>query len=198
MRILSLTASENKEVNLSYIPQFIAFDNIQNIDKITVTALGAGTVIDLNDNDNIKAVLQDDNFGTSGGILMLSDGLIPKENCQISVTSNATGTLKVFAFSLQKGTYVLRTNEVQTLANTSTRFENFHKLIFITNQTATNISMSKGDFSDTISFEELAIASTYGQVSQLKEISGQIADNVIVNSPSTTFTTIEQRINLLQ
>jgi len=200
MLLGSASAGTTTQFNLSYVPQYLDITNIATVTRLRVTALGKGTILDL-DATGLSA-LRNTRFQSTIATTVLSryflaNGIIKGMNCLIEVTNGATATNVYQGVQQDSGdaTLFYQSAIQKIFANTGVTFNKFAVLALPSMSTATDyvqIEMNDGANSrwDTLELR--------GYMAQYQSLDGTSSDFKIDNLDSiinnvTVYCTTDQQ-----
>lgn len=162
-KIMTIAASSSDQIKMSFTPQFLGIKTTGGnvsavISKVIVTREGSDTIINL-DGAGYQALSRTNTFDSieTGHCLLvpMADGWV-NGPATIQVITTAAGSCDVFAFSLNKGSNLVRSLIDTIVANQETRYEKFFK-VCVAGMTANdiiNFEMKDGT-AQLMSFDEV-------------------------------------------
>lgn len=116
MDIGTLTTGAGVEtpIDLTYLPQFIAFEAATQLTSLKVEVLGEGTIVDL-DADGLSTIGTSGMISqkTNGYLIPLADGLVKGKNVTLTFKNSAaqTPTIRAFSFNDEGANYIRSTQQ---------------------------------------------------------------------------------------
>lgn len=126
MIIGTIPASSTGTINLTYMPEYIAFVAATVPTQLRVTALGDGVICDL-DANGINALNGADEVSrlANAFVIRLADGMIKGRNVEITITNAVASVLTVYGYSERKGIDYLQSIRQTILASSGVEFRDF-------------------------------------------------------------------------
>jgi hypothetical protein len=160
---------------LTFIPEFIIFNNVVPLTSLKVEDQGDGVILDL-DATGIAALK---NFMFAGTVannvlLVLADGIRLNRNITVSGVTSAAGAIDFYTSGDNKGTATIKSTKAAILANNPTVFSKFTALFLPSLAAGDKVYVDYNDGSTQI-FEAAELSQLSGHFGN---VTGIVVNNV--------------------
>jgi hypothetical protein len=176
-------------IPLTYLPQYIYWNNATTPQSLQVRIQGDGVIVDLDTAGiNAFAALRLNGRVTNGFYIPLANGVIPAKNVEISFVNNVASAIDIYGFSLQKGNLYVQSLRSAVLAASGITVQKFAALAIpaIASTDVLNIEYKDGWIQQIADLELRALGALYqADVNGTGEF---IIDNFAQNVKTVRFT----------
>lgn len=114
-----------------WLPQFIFYVSATQLQRVKITLLGEGTIVDLDDAGlNAIGSAFRINDVTNGYVIPIADGFIPGQNVDYVFTNAAVATPVIYGFSLNRGTRPISSKTQTINADSGVTLDDFSLAAF--------------------------------------------------------------------